>query len=47
MKKNDKTIIKYFQYPKRLKWKKPMALFVVSIESLKSIKYHVFLKRHI
>ena len=34
--KNDKTILKYFQYLKR--WKNYIALFSVSIENLKNLK---------
>ena len=30
--KNDKIILKYFQYLNRLRWKKYVALYVVSIE---------------
>ena len=36
-KKNDKIILNYFQYLKR--WKNYNALFVVSIENLKNLKY--------
>ena len=36
--KNDKIILKYFQ--KLKKWKNYLALFVVSIENLKNLKYH-------
>ena len=35
---NDKRILKYFQLLKR--WKKYVALLVVSIENLKNLKYH-------
>ena len=37
-KKNDKIILKYFQKLKR--WKNYFALFAVSIESSKNLKYH-------
>ena len=36
--KNDKMILKYFLQIKR--WKNYIALFVVSIENLKNLKYH-------
>ena len=36
--KNDKIILKYFLQTKR--WKNYIALFVVSIENLKNLKYH-------
>ena len=36
--KNDKIILKYFLQIKR--WKNYIALFVVSIENLKNLKYH-------
>ena len=37
-KKNDKLVLKYFQQLKR--WKNYIALFAVSIENLKNLKYH-------
>ena len=37
-KRNDKIISKYFQWLKR--WKNYIALFAVSIETLKNLKYH-------
>ena len=36
--KNDKLVLKYFQQRKR--WKNYIALFAVSIENLKNLKYH-------
>ena len=36
--KNDKIILKYFQWLKR--WKNYTALFAVSTENLKNLKYH-------
>ena len=36
--KNDEIMLKYFQQLKR--WKYYIALFAVSIESLKNLKYH-------
>ena len=36
--KNDKLVLKYFQQLKR--WKNYIALFAVSIENLKNLKYH-------
>ena len=41
--KNDKIIIKYFQYLKRRK--KFIALFAGSIEKLKNLKYHTSWKK--
>ena len=43
--KNDKIILKHFQLLKRLRRKKSIILFVVSIENLKTLKYHIFLKK--
>ena len=40
--KNDKI----FSVTKKLKWKKSIALFVVSIKNLKLPKYHTFSKKH-
>ena len=40
--KNDKIILKYFQWLKRCK--NCIALFAVSIENLKNLKYHTSLK---
>ena len=34
-KKDDKTILKYFQWLRRLRWKKYVAIFVVSIKNIK------------
>ena len=42
--KNDKMILKYFQQLKR--WKKYIALFAVSIENMKNLKYHKFSKKY-
>ena len=39
--KNDKKILKSFQYIKR--WTNYIALIAVSIENLKNLKYHFFL----
>ena len=36
--KNDEIMLKYFQQLKR--WKNYIALFAVSIENLKNLKYH-------
>ena len=44
--KNDKKILKYFQYITRLRWEKIIALFLVGTKSLKILKYHKFLKKH-
>ena len=41
--KNDKKILKSFQYIKR--WKNYIALIAVSIENLKNLKYHIFSKK--
>ena len=38
--KNDEIILKFSQYLKR--WKNSIALFAVSIENLKNLKYHTF-----
>ena len=43
--KNDKMILKYFQQLRILRWKTCIALFVVSIEILKNLKYLKFLKK--
>ena len=42
MKREIKSLLKYFQWLKRLKWKISHALFVVSIENLNILKYHTF-----
>ena len=42
--KNEKIISKHFKWLKREKIH--VALFAVSIENLKSLKYHTFLKEH-
>ena len=42
--KNDNT--KAFSIPKEFKMGKSIALFVVSIENLKTLKYHTFAKKH-
>ena len=44
-KENDRIKIEYFQYLKRLRWKNSIGLFAVSIENLKTLKYHTFLKK--
>ena len=44
-KENDRIKLEYFQYLKRLRWKKSIGLFAVSIENLKTLKYHTFLKK--
>ena len=41
--KNDKIIVKCFHW---LRWKNYLALFVVSMENLKILKYHTFLKKY-
>ena len=43
-KKNDKNDIKIFSITKKIKMKNYIALFVVSIENLKILKYHRFKK---
>ena len=43
-KKNDKIILKYFQY--NLNKLKCIVMFAINIENLKKIKYHIFLKKH-
>ena len=40
--KNDKRILKYFQWLKR--WKNHFALFVANIENSKILEYHTFSK---
>ena len=40
--KNDKIILKYFQWLKR--WKNHVTLFVASIENSKILNYHTFSK---
>ena len=40
-------MLKYFQQLKRLKKKKRIVLFLVSIENLKSLKYQTFSKKNI
>ena len=42
--KNDKKILKYFQWLKLLTWKKSIALFAVSIENFKTLKYYALWK---
>ena len=44
--KNDKIILKYFHELKAQNEKNYVALFVVSIENLKILKYHTFLLKH-
>ena len=43
--KNDKIILKYFQYIKRLRWKNCVALSVVSIENLKILKNYTYSRK--
>ena len=43
--KNYKIILKYFSLTKRLRWKNHVALFVVSIENLKNLKYQTSTKK--
>ena len=43
---NVKIMLKYFQLLKISRWKKFIALFIVSIENSKSLKYHIFSKKH-
>ena len=44
--KNNKIILKYFQLIKRLRWKKSIVLFVVSIANLTTLKYHTSSRKH-
>ena len=45
--KNDKIIIKIFLVTKMIKIKKiHISISAVSIENLKNLKYHTFLKKH-
>ena len=45
--KNEKIILKFFQQIlKRLRWKKSIVLFLVSIENYKILKYDTFSKKH-
>ena len=44
-KKNDKIILKLFQWLKGLRWKTYFALFVVTVENLENLKYHTFWKK--
>ena len=44
--KNDRVILKSFQWPKRLRWKKSIVFFLVSIENLKIVEYYTFSKKH-
>ena len=37
---NAKIILKYFQ------WWKSIAIFVINVENLKTLKHHIFLKKH-
>ena len=43
--KNNKTLVKYFQYLKKLRWKKYIVLLVVSKENVKKLKHHTYLKK--
>ena len=46
-KKNDKLILKYCQQNvNKLKWWKSIVVFAINIENLKTIRYHIFLKKH-
>ena len=44
--KNNKIILKYFQLIKRLRRKKSIVLFVVSVANLTTLKYHTFSTKH-
>ena len=39
-KKNNKIILKYFQ------WRKSILMFVIKLENSKTLKYHIFFKKH-
>ena len=41
-----KNNTKIFSLTKRLRWRNYFALFGVSIENLKNLKYHTFSKKH-
>ena len=43
--KDDETMLEYFQELTRLRWKNSIKLFVVSIENLRTLKYHTFSKK--
>ena len=43
---NENNRIEYFQSLKNSRWKKSIFLFLVSIEKLKTLKYHTFSKKH-
>ena len=39
-KKNNKIILKYFQ------WRKSILMFAIKLENSKTLKYHIFFKKH-